>query len=164
MKLAHAAGVLLAIAFAVIGPRPATAQYTLGGMNVEGSVEAGLRGFLTDEPKNKERAKFEEYRDMGAGPFLERLQLRFFTKDEGYSSTLSGSKWGRQDQEFSLSTGRLGLWELQLDWDQIPHLLSTTARTSMHEGARGIWTLPGIRGLSDFNGQATSHSLGDLGV
>ena len=93
------------------------------GVNIEGSIEAGLRGFLTDDPKNKERAKFEEYRDMGAGPFLEGLQLRLFTTDERYSTEISGSKWGRQDQEFSLSTGRTGLWRLEFDFDQLLHTL-----------------------------------------
>jgi MtrB/PioB family decaheme-associated outer membrane protein len=164
MKLARAAGVLLAIAVSLVMARAAAAQTTLGGMNVEGSIEAGLRGFLTDEPKNKERAKFEEYRDMGAGPFLERLQLRFFTKDEGYSSELFGSKWGREDQEYSLSTGRLGLWQFQFDWDQTPHLLSTTGRTLLHETSRGVWVAPGIGSLSDFNGQATSRELHNIGV
>jgi MtrB/PioB family decaheme-associated outer membrane protein len=142
----------------------AFAQTTLGGLRVEGEIEAGLRGFLTDEPKNKERAKFEEYRDMGAGAFLERLQFRFFTPDEGYSADVFGSKWGRQDQEFSLGAERLGLWQFRFDWDQTPHLISTTGRTVEHEVNRGEWRLPALRALSDFNGQATSRELHNIGV
>lgn len=132
------------------------------GLNAEGSIEAGLMGFLTDGPKNKERGKFEEYRDINAGPFLERLQLRLFTGDERYSTEISGSKWGRQDQEFSLSTGRTGLWRFELDFDQLLHTFATTGRTLEHETSRGVWHAPTITSLTDFNGQATSRELGDI--
>jgi MtrB/PioB family decaheme-associated outer membrane protein len=133
-------------------------------MNVEGSVEAGARGYLTDGPKNKDRGKFEEYRDMSAGPFLQGLQLRLLTPDEGYSSEFLGSKWGREDQEFSLRAGRTGLWQFQFDWDQSPHLYSTTSRTLLHEISRGVWAAPTITSLYDFNGQATSRELHDVSV
>jgi MtrB/PioB family decaheme-associated outer membrane protein len=141
----------------------ASAQTSLGGMNVEGIVEAGGQFFLTDEPKNKERAKFEEYRDIQAGPFLGQLQLRLFTPDESYSAEIRGSKWGRDDQEFSLEAGRTGLWRFEFDWDQIPHVFSTTARTLEHEVSRGVWVAPTIASLSDFNGQATSREI-DIAV
>jgi MtrB/PioB family decaheme-associated outer membrane protein len=142
----------------------APAQTRVGGMNVEGSIEAGGQVFLTDGPKNKERGKFEEYRDIEAGPFLERLQLRFFTGDEAYTGEFGGSKWGREDQEFSLRAGRTGLWQFQFDWDQLPHLFSTTSRTLLHEVQRGVWAAPPITSLSDFNGQATSRELHDVSV
>jgi MtrB/PioB family decaheme-associated outer membrane protein len=155
---------LLVSAVLVLGVAgSAPAQTRLGGMNVEGTVEAGGQFFLTDGPKNKERAKFEEYRDIQAGPFLEQLQLRFFTPDESYSAEVGGSKWGRDDQEFSLGAGRTGLWRFQFDWDQTPHVFSTTARTLEHEVSRGVWVAPTIGSLSDFNGQATSREI-DISV
>lgn len=161
MRLAPAAGAFLAIVAALIAVQPAGAQYTLGGMTVQGEIEAGARGFLTDDPKPSERAKFNEYRDIQAGPFLDHLQLRFLNKDESYVSDFYGTKWGYQDQEYSLSTGRVGVWQFQFDWNQIPHTLFTNGRTVLHEGGRGIWILPGISGLSDFNGQATSHLVNE---
>ena len=158
-------GFLLA-AVLVLGVAGSTSAQTQvpPGVNIEGSIEAGLRGFLTDDPKNKERAKFEEYRDMSAGPFLEGLQLRIFTADESYSTEISGSKWGRQDQEFSLSTGRTGLWRLEFDFDQLLHTFATNARTLEHETSPGVWHAPKINSLYDFNGQATSRELGDISV
>lgn len=164
MKPTRTAGFLLAVLVVLGAAGSALAQTRFLGMNVEGGIEAGGQGFLTEGPKNKERAKFDEYRDIEAGLFLESLRLRFFTADEGYSSEIFGSKWGREDQQFSLSTGRTGLWRFEFEWDQTPHVISTTARTSLFEGARGIWTLPPIKSLSDFNGQATSHELHDVGV
>ena len=54
----------------------------------------------------------------------------------------AGSKWGQQDQEFSLRGGRLGLWEVGFDWDQIPHIYSTNARLLATEMSPGVFTLP----------------------
>jgi MtrB/PioB family decaheme-associated outer membrane protein len=159
------ASALLASAIVVLFvAESARAQTRFAGMNVEGTMEAGIQGFLTDGPKNKDRAKFEEYRDIQAGPFLQGLQLRFFTRDESYGSEIAGSKWGRDDQEFSLSAGRTGLWQLQFNWDETPHVFSTTARTLLHETQRGVWQAPGIGSISDFNGQATSRELHDVSV
>ena len=142
----------------------APAQTKINDMSVEGSIEAGGRWFLTDEPKLKDRAKFEEYRDMSAGPMLQGLQLRFFTPDLGYATEISGKNWGREDQEFSFNTGRSGLWRLNFDWDQMRHVFSTNARTVEHETHPGVWALPPINSLSDFNGQATSRELHDVSV
>jgi MtrB/PioB family decaheme-associated outer membrane protein len=157
-------GVLLAAVLVLGTAGSASAQTQFGGMNVEGSVEAGGRWYLTDEPKNKDRAKFEEYRDMSAGPMLQGLQLKFFTPDLGYASEIDGKNWGRRDQEFSLSTGRTGLWKLEFNFDELLHTFSTNARTLEHETSRGIWHAPTIRSLTDFNGQATSRELRDISV
>ena len=47
-------------------------------------------------------------------------------KDDKYWAEFGGTKWGQQDQEFSLRGGRLGLFELGFDWDQIWHLSRPT--------------------------------------
>lgn len=141
------------LAVLAVGPwGRASAQVKLGGFNVEGEGEAGARFFI-EEPSGTRRGKFEEYRDIPEGAFLERLRLRIFVPDESYAFEFGGSKWGQQDQEFSLRAGRLGLWELGLDWDQIPHIFSTTARMLATETARGVFTLPTPRpSLSAYNG------------
>lgn len=160
MKPTRTTGVLLAGILVLSMAGSAAAQTRVGGLNIEGGVEAGT-WFFIDEPLKEERAKFEEYRDMSFGPFLQGLRLRFFTDDEGYSTEFLGSKWGREDQEFSLRTGRTGLWRFEFDWDQTLHTFSTTARTPAHEVARGDWRLPGLGSLRDFN---TSRKLDDVSV
>jgi MtrB/PioB family decaheme-associated outer membrane protein len=127
---------------------PAAAQIPLAGWTLEGNVEAGWR-FLVDEPPPSRRAKWEEYRDFPNSAVLADLQLRVFRADEAYSAELAGSKWGQQDQEFSLRGGRLGLWELGFDWDQTPHLYSTNARFLATEVSRGVFTLPTPRPALD---------------
>lgn len=164
MTLNRTTGFLLAVVLVLGVAGSASAQAQVKGLNVEGSVEAGGRWYLTDEPNNKDRAKFEEYRDMSQGPLVESLRLRLSTANEGYSTEIAGSKWGRHDQEFSLSTGRTGLWRLEVDWDQLRHVFASNARTLMHENSRGNWHAPVINSLYDFNGRATSRELNDVSV
>ena len=128
-------GALLAVAGA------AEAQYTLGGMRLEGEVEAGTRFFL-EEPSKSRAAKFQEYRDVDDGLFLQRFYLRAFTADDAYSTELAGSEWGSQNQNFSLSSGRLGLWQFDFEWDQLRHVLFTNTRLLATEADRGIFVLP----------------------
>src|SRR6266542_4214559 len=123
---------------------PASAQTQIGGYGIEGNVQAGGRFFI-DEPPKSRRGKWEEYRDFPGGAFLGDLQLRIFRPDERYSAEIGGSKWGQQDQEFSLRSGRLGVWEFGFDWDETPHIFSTNARFLATETSRGVFTLPTTR-------------------
>jgi MtrB/PioB family decaheme-associated outer membrane protein len=161
MQFARTLGAVV-VALAVLAvATPATAQFTLGGMNVEGEVETGVR-LLPGRPSDADAGKFEEYRDFTQGPFLQGLQLRIFRPDESYSTSFSGAKWGQQDQEFSLSSGRLGLWEFGFDWDQTPHVFSTTARMLATQTAPNMFTLPTPRpSLSEYN---AARRLDEVGV
>ena len=133
-------GLALLIMIAVAAP--ASAQYSLGGFNVTGDIEAGFR-FFADEPSKRDKRKLEEYRDLPPNrPFLDHLNLRLARPDESYSIDFGGDKWGQEDQHFFFDVGRLGLWKFGFDWDQIPHLYSTTATTLATETSRAYWTLP----------------------
>lgn len=134
------------LAVTLLAVYPASAQFQIGGMNAEGEVVAGVRGFLV-EPSDSRKGKFEEYRDIPDGVFLDRFHLRLFTPDERYDLELDGSKWGQEDQEFGLRLGRLGLWQFGFEWDQTPHVYSTTARWQAGEPTRGVFTLPTPRPL-----------------
>jgi MtrB/PioB family decaheme-associated outer membrane protein len=161
MNVARKIGPVLAALVVLAATSPASAQFQLGGMNVEGEVETGLR-LLPDEPSRTQRAKFEEYRDFTEGPFLSGLELRIFRPDESYSASFAGSKWGQQDQEFSLRAGRLGLWEFGFDWDQTPHLFSTTARMLATRPRPDAFELPTPRpSLSAYN---TAPRIDEIGV
>ena len=123
----------------------------IGGFRLEGYGEAGVR-FFGERPTQKESAKFEEYRDINQGLYLQGLWLRFFTPDEKYSGVISGRQWGLQDQEYHLGVERLGLWEAGFDWDQMRHVFSTNARTILNETSRGVFALPNPRpAISTYN-------------
>ncbi|MDP9143800.1 MAG: MtrB/PioB family decaheme-associated outer membrane protein, partial [Actinomycetota bacterium] len=138
------AGLLVLAATATASAQSADSTQTqIGGFNIEGYAEAGVRFFL--DPSQKERAKFEEYRDINQGLYLQGLWLRFFTPDEKYSGVIGGRQWGLQDQEYHLSFERLGRWEVGFEWDQMRHIFSTNARTLVNETSRGVFALPNPR-------------------
>jgi MtrB/PioB family decaheme-associated outer membrane protein len=134
----------LTAAVLLSGPESAAAQYTLGGMSLEGEVETGVRFFL-DEPSKTRAAKFQEYRDVDDGLFLQRFYLRAFRPDESYSAEIAGSEWGSENQNFSLAAGRLGLWQFSFEWDEMRHVLFTNTRLLATEAGRGVWVLPSPR-------------------
>jgi MtrB/PioB family decaheme-associated outer membrane protein len=153
----------LVIAACVVlgGGGVAFAQTSIYGLRIEGDVEAGGRVYI-EEPGKRERAKFEEYRDLPELPFLAGARLRLFTPDEKFSIELGGSKWGQEDQEYFLSMGRPGLWNFGFEWDQIPHLLSTNARLLAKEGPDGVFTLPTPR--PSLRAHNTAPELDELGT
>src|SRR5574341_76979 len=144
MNATKTARLVVAVLTALVFTAPAAAQTQVFGLNAEGEIEVGGR-IYGEKPSRTRSAKFEEYRDLPELPYLGQFQFRLFKPDESYSSEFTGSKWGQQDQEFSLRTGRLGLWEFGFDWDQTPHLFSTNARMLATESARGVFTLPAPR-------------------
>jgi MtrB/PioB family decaheme-associated outer membrane protein len=139
MRLTYIVVATLAV-LAVAAPAPG-ADFRLLDMDVEGEFEAGIRSYI-DRPSQSRRGKLEEYRDIPSGAFLNRLQLRLLSVDSPYSTEFGGSKWGQDDQEFALTTGRLGLWQFGFEWDQTPHVYSTTARFLATETRRGVYVLP----------------------
>ncbi len=151
---------LFAIMLALALPRTASAQLKVGDWTLEGGAEAGGRFFI-NEPAQSRRAKWEEYNDY-TGPFLSDLDLRIWSKDDKYWAEFAGSKWGAQDQEFSLSGGRLGLFELGFEWNQIWHLLSTDARLLAGQSTSGsvaLFTLPTRRPSLVFYNSAPTEDL-----
>ena len=143
LRFTLAALLVLAAAGTASAQSADSTQVQIGGFNLEGYAEAGVRFFL--DPSHKEMAKFEEYRDFNQGLFLQGLWLRFFTPDEKYSGEFGGRQWGLEDQEYRLSFERLGRWQVGFDWDQMRHVFSTNARALWNETSRGVFTLPNPR-------------------
>ena len=75
---ARVAAVVLAAL--VVAPSAAWAQYTLFGLNAEGEVVVGARFYLS-RPSESERGKYEEYRDLPAGLYLDTARLRLYTTE-----------------------------------------------------------------------------------
>ena len=139
----RSAAQLVVLALLVVGAAGvAAAQTQLGGVNVEGGIEAGGRFYIDSRPSQKDRAKFEEYRDMSPGLFLLGANLRLSRPDESLFGEFGGSKWGFSDQDYYLSVGRLGTWQFDFLWDQTPHVISTTGRLLATQPSPGIFVLP----------------------
>ena len=137
----------------------------LFGWNVEGFLEPGVR-FFAKEPPDNARAKFEEYRDINQGLFLEGLRLRLFSPDEKYSIELSGRDWGLHTQEYRLMGEQLGLWQAGFEWDEMRHIYATNAQTFYKVFGDNVFILPNPRPpLSSWNGSPSwGHSEASRGT
>ncbi len=139
-RLLLLAGLLAVLA----GPRGAWAQ----DEKLTGTAELGWRSFMA-RPSALQMAKFEEYRDMSPGPFLQALRVDFRPDSGRTRYELRGVDAFRRDQSFAGQAHRPGLFDLRLGWDQIPHTYSTDAR--MLGSTSAPFTLPGslTRTLAD---------------
>src|SRR5262249_56984652 len=117
----------IVLALLVVGAAGvASAQTQLGGVNVEGGIEAGGRFYIDSRPSQKDRAKFEEYRDQSPGLFLLGANLRLSRPDESLYGELGGSQWGFSDQDYYLSVRRLRDAQVYFLWGQPPPRISAT--------------------------------------
>jgi MtrB/PioB family decaheme-associated outer membrane protein len=166
MRMTRTGRFVLAALMALAAAAPASAQTDtktqVGGWNIEGYWEAGVR-FFAERPSEKQEGKWLEYRDINQGLYLENLRLRIFRPDEKYSVEITGKDWGLKTQEFGVMAERLGVWQAGFEWDQMRHLYSTTASTLLNASGNEVFTLPRPRPrLESYNGLA--GSWGDIGV
>lgn len=139
-----------------------------------GTLDFGARGTTT----SGDAARYERYRDLGDGLFLETLRLN--AERNGWYVTAGADHAGRRDQRFTGQIerpGRLKLWAM---WDQIPMLMSRTTRTLFLEDVeepQGVLTIdnaiqtqtqaapPAMVGLfQQFASQFQSRSRRDAGT
>jgi MtrB/PioB family decaheme-associated outer membrane protein len=91
---------------------------------ITGDVELGGRVFI-DRPSGRERGKFEEYRDIPRGIFLENLHVQVVDKDDTYFHEFLARDAVEDDQYYYFKSSKYGLYTLQFEWDQIPHVYAT---------------------------------------
>jgi MtrB/PioB family decaheme-associated outer membrane protein len=174
MRHVTPAGCLVAIVAVLVGAGLVSAQTKtdtqIGGWNLEGYLEPGVRFFVEnpngDHTPGLADGKFEEYRDINQGLFLEGLRLRLFRPDEAYSFELAGKDWGLHTQEYHLLGERLGHWQAGFDWDQMRHIYSTDSQTLLKVFGGNVFILPGTRPpLSAWNSApGWSHSEASRGT
>jgi MtrB/PioB family decaheme-associated outer membrane protein len=126
-----------------ITPRPAGAQPPVPAPAAEedehpplpttyGSIDFGVRATHLDG----DGARYERYRDMGDGLFLDRA--RYNTEKRGWMIDLEADHAGRRDQRFGGMAVRPGQVKIWGQWDQIPMLMSRTTRTLFSATSPGL--------------------------
>ncbi|MBI4348626.1 MAG: MtrB/PioB family outer membrane beta-barrel protein [Elusimicrobia bacterium] len=114
-----------------------------GWAAVTGSVTAG--GQLVNAVPNS--SKFNEYRDLKDGPYL--YDFRVTTEGaDGLLFEVAGKNAGYDDQSYRIWAGQAGTYSVELEWDQLNHLLSNRARTPFIYQGDGLFTAPGQVGLT----------------
>lgn len=119
--------VILAGVAAIALPAVVAAQ-TAEPPSTTGRVDLGVRGSSIDG----DAARYERYRDLGDGLFLESFQWQRLT--DRWLFDLSADHVGREDQRYTADAIDPGRLKLRVQWDQIPMLLSRTTRTLFNEG------------------------------
>ncbi len=111
-------------------------------LNVTGmDIEGGYR-FIDGD---RSSAKFQEYRVLQESPFLDHAAISLETKDKKRYIEFSTFDPFKNDQSYNLRAGKYGEYELEIFWDQIPHILSTTGRTAFsttRDDSTATLTLP----------------------
>ncbi len=109
---------------------------------ITGSADLGLRSYF-DRPSTLASAKFEEYRDMSAGPFLQSFELKYLPGEKALTGWEVGAENAfRRDQTFSGKLAHPGLFDLRLGWDQIPHTYASNGQMIAGASTTSPFTLP----------------------
>ena len=87
------------------------------------TFDFGVRGTSTEG----DAARYERYRDLGDGLFLE--DFRAFRDFNGWQLNFTGEHVARRDQRYIGTVNLPGRFRGGFMWDQIPMLLSRTTRT-----------------------------------
>jgi MtrB/PioB family decaheme-associated outer membrane protein len=113
-----------------------------------GEIEVGGRFFLNNPNRNgvnsagqNSLAKFYEYRDLRPGPFG-KFHLATGTSNGLYEIDVWGKNVGYDDQRFDFDASKAGEHYFNFQWDQTPHLYSTSARTLYNGVGTNALTLP----------------------
>lgn len=102
MSYRRVAGFLLAgYVLTLAGSGLAGAETEFLGLRMSGDVEVGGRVFV-DEPPDKDKGYFEEFRDLPDSAFLPYLRLRGDSKDDFYTVEIRAKNGGQDDQNFQL--------------------------------------------------------------
>ena len=84
--------------------------------------------WLTPKTTNS-NAKMDEYGKVPRGPFLDILGIKAGTKDGRFAVDFWADNVGYNNQHYDLSVYEPGRQYFNIGWNQIPHLLSTSAKT-----------------------------------
>ena len=83
-----------------------------------------------------DRGRFERYRDLGDGLFLEGVRLN--REHRGVLLAFQAEHVGRRDQRYVADVGKPGRFAATFMWDQIPMLLSEDTRTLFSGVGSGV--------------------------
>jgi len=113
--------VLLVVALALV---PASASAQIGDIQgVGGTVDFGVRGTdLSGDP-----ARYERYRDLGDGLFMDVVRL--YNNTDNWWVSFKGDHVGRTDMRYRVDGIKHGSFKVWGMYDQIPLLMSRTTQT-----------------------------------
>lgn len=103
---------------------------------LENMIDIGARGSNI----SGDGARYQRYRDLGDGLFLESVRLKRETGG-GWLLGLRAEHAGRLDQRYTGEISRPGKFKGLVRWDQIPMLLSNSSQTIFSGIGSGVLTI-----------------------
>lgn len=152
MNAKHLASTLIVLTLALGGAPDLAAQAPTGANAVPGEpprlfglvtgadVELGgrrLGGTLNS-------SKFTEYRDLATGVYTDAFSLGLMNPEHTNALSFSGANVGQRDQHFAAQLARYGVYKVEVEWDQLPHNYTNTARTVFSGSGTGELVMPAL--------------------
>jgi MtrB/PioB family decaheme-associated outer membrane protein len=134
----------------------AVVEAPIGEHEFFGDIVMGWRAFIDRPPsgfgfgpdgvpltakQTQSRAKFEQFGEVPEGVFLEHLHLGAATADGSLVADFRASHVGYNNQNYVAQLYQPGRHYLLFEWDQIPHLSSTSAKTLYNTRERDNLTI-----------------------
>jgi MtrB/PioB family decaheme-associated outer membrane protein len=117
---------------------PATAPAAIvPEADLANQVDVGVRGTIFGD--NSDRARFQRYRDLGNGAFLDRF--RFTRQTDQWLFNAQADNVGYLDQRFSSAFNAYGKVKASFEWNQIPLFYSQDTRTPYTSTTPGVLRL-----------------------
>jgi len=123
----------------LLSGRAAGAAAEILDHTVKGEMELGGRQIYGERGSSK----FEEYREIRNGLFLDLFKLEVEDKEQRRFYQFRVKDAVEEDQNYLLRLGSYGKYEVQLEWDQLPHVFSNTGR-SLFGGDPGNLTISSL--------------------
>ena len=108
------------------------------GFSFHGEGKASVLGVA----KNRNSPKYEEYRDIPADhPILDKLKLNAEKEDKNSYIEFYTEDSFQSDARYILRAGKYGLYEIELGWDELPHVLSNSGKSLFVAQGKGNLTI-----------------------
>ena len=126
-----------------------------GKIESSGEVTVGIRQGDVDP----DSSKFNEYRDIGDGFYLDNLGFGVLDPNNGRYLDFQGTNLLKDDQSLRFGFGGYGSWGVVIDRNEIPHNLSNKAMTPYIDRGNGLLTLPSTVAVPNTNLVPTAAQL-----
>ncbi|MBI1956442.1 MAG: MtrB/PioB family outer membrane beta-barrel protein, partial [Acidobacteria bacterium] len=106
-----------------------------------GRIEFGVQQLYGD----RSSSKFNEYREIPQGFFIQHSEVNLENLlNNSFFFNFQSRDTRENDQTYLLGLGVYRKYQLELRWDQTPHVFTTTARTFFVESSPGVFTAPAV--------------------
>ena len=113
--------------------------YAQAGEAERGRIEIGIRQLYGDRASSK----FNEYRHIPQGLFIQNSEISLENLlGNTFFVNFQSRETIEKDQSYLLDLGGYRKYRVELQWDQTPHVFTTTARSFFLESSPGVFTVP----------------------